>query len=427
MSNDYWGRPNDPERTPSGDEGSEPTENAAGEQPDARQADQPGPSFDSPGQPDPGQDQSGYVGYGQPPHEQGGAGEQPGSGSYGQTAGYGSSPTNESGYDPYGQTGSSGQQSGYGGYAQTPGYGSSPTNESGYDPYGQTGSSGQQPGYGGYGQTPGSGSSPANESRYDPYGQGAAGQQPGYGSYGQPDPNQSGYGTYGQGPSGQPGPGPDQGYGAYGQQGPDQQPTPPYGQPGYGQPGYGQGYGQDTTTGYAQQSGSQQDQFGYGQPTYSGQLYGPVSPGGAPYASWGKRALGGLIDYVAPGLVISVLVGILGGFASEDVQGIISSVLGLGWLIYNTVYLGGTTGQSWGRKVAGIRLVSEATGRPIGMGMAAVRYLAHIIDTIICFIGWLFPLWDAKRQTIADKITRTIVIDESTGMVGQPQQQQYGY
>ena len=50
-----------------------------------------------------------------------------------------------------------------------------------------------------------------------------------------------------------------------------------------------------------------------------------------------------------------------------------------GWFVYNMVYLGRTTGQSWGRKVAGVRLVSEATGRPIGMGMAFVRQLAHII------------------------------------------------
>lgn len=103
----------------------------------------------------------------------------------------------------------------------------------------------------------------------------------------------------------------------------------------------------------------------------------------------------------------------------------IGSLLGLAWLGYNTVYLGGTTGQSWGRKVANIRLLSEATGQPIGIGMALLRHLAHIIDSIICYVGWLFPLWDAKRQTIADKIISTVVVDES----GQQQlpQQPYGY
>jgi hypothetical protein len=32
------------------------------------------------------------------------------------------------------------------------------------------------------------------------------------------------------------------------------------------------------------------------------------------------------------------------------------------------------------------------------------------VDTIICYIGWLFPLWDAKRQTIADKIMSTVCV-----------------
>jgi uncharacterized RDD family membrane protein YckC len=44
--------------------------------------------------------------------------------------------------------------------------------------------------------------------------------------------------------------------------------------------------------------------------------------------------------------------------------------------------------------------------------MAFARDIAHIIDTIICFVGYLFPLWDAKKQTLADKIVKTLVIRE---------------
>ncbi|REO10986.1 RDD family protein, partial [Mycobacterium tuberculosis] len=29
---------------------------------------------------------------------------------------------------------------------------------------------------------------------------------------------------------------------------------------------------------------------------------------------------------------------------------------------------------------------------------------------IICFVGFLFPLWDAKRQTLADKIMTTVCV-----------------
>jgi uncharacterized RDD family membrane protein YckC len=85
-------------------------------------------------------------------------------------------------------------------------------------------------------------------------------------------------------------------------------------------------------------------------------------------------------------------------------------IASLGWTIYNRWYQAGTTGQSLGKKVLKLRLVSEETGQPIGMLMAFVRDICHIIDSVICFIGYLFPLWDAKRQTIADKIVKTVVI-----------------
>ena len=39
-----------------------------------------------------------------------------------------------------------------------------------------------------------------------------------------------------------------------------------------------------------------------------------------------------------------------------------------------------------------------------------MRQLAHIVDAIICYIGFLFPLWDDKRQTLADKIMTTVCV-----------------
>jgi uncharacterized RDD family membrane protein YckC len=42
--------------------------------------------------------------------------------------------------------------------------------------------------------------------------------------------------------------------------------------------------------------------------------------------------------------------------------------------------------------------------------MAFFRDLAHFVDAIICYAGFLFPLWDNKRQTLADKIVHTVVV-----------------
>jgi uncharacterized RDD family membrane protein YckC len=70
----------------------------------------------------------------------------------------------------------------------------------------------------------------------------------------------------------------------------------------------------------------------------------------------------------------------------------------------------GQVGSTPGMRMIGLRGVSKSTGQPIGAGMGVVRHFAHIIDGIICGIGWLFPLWDREKQTLADKIIGTVVV-----------------
>lgn len=179
---------------------------------------------------------------------------------------------------------------------------------------------------------------------------------------------------------------------------------PGYGQPQGGQPGYGMPPG-----------GSYGVQPGYGQPGYGQQGYG--QPGGygqggpaIPFASWGIRVGAYLID-MAPSIVLSII----GRAAGNTGVVAICGLLSLAWAVYNRWYLGGTTGQSIGKKATKIKLVSATTGQPIGMLMAFVRDIAHIVDAIICFVGYLFPLWDAKRQTLADKIVGTYVVMDQPG------------
>jgi uncharacterized RDD family membrane protein YckC len=131
--------------------------------------------------------------------------------------------------------------------------------------------------------------------------------------------------------------------------------------------------------------------------------YTPYAPT-ITYSNWGQRAVGYLID-VAPVIVVLIILSRISVALFA-----IGWLLSLGWSIYNRWYLGGTTGQSIGKKVMNIRLVSEETGQPIGMLMAFVRDICHILDSLICYVGWLFPLWDAKRQTLADKIVKTVVV-----------------
>jgi uncharacterized RDD family membrane protein YckC len=118
-----------------------------------------------------------------------------------------------------------------------------------------------------------------------------------------------------------------------------------------------------------------------------------------------------------------LLTGITGGltytsgstsFHINGVFGTLLSLVGFAYAAYNMWYLGGTTGVTFGRRIAGTKLISEQTLQPIGIGMAVVRHIAHFIDTLICgFGGFLFPLFTARKQTIADMLVKTIVVEEN--------------
>ena len=90
-------------------------------------------------------------------------------------------------------------------------------------------------------------------------------------------------------------------------------------------------------------------------------------------------------------------------------------VTSLAFWIWNTCIRQGRTGYTIGKGMLGIKLISEHTGQPVGGGMSFVRQLAHIVDSLPCDIGYLWPLWDSKRQTFADKVMKTVVIVQPQG------------
>ena len=136
----------------------------------------------------------------------------------------------------------------------------------------------------------------------------------------------------------------------------------------------------------------------YGMPAYGGM----PAPGadGRNLAPWGVRVVAALVDgaiLVAVALVLSVV--------SKG----LSNVGVLAGEVY-FAYLVGTKGQSPGKQVMKIRVVRDSDGTLLGFGTAVLRWLAHIADTFSCLVGYLWPLWDAKKQTFADKIVGSVVV-----------------
>jgi len=149
------------------------------------------------------------------------------------------------------------------------------------------------------------------------------------------------------------------------------------------------------------------------QPPFPGQQPPPPFQGPqSQYADWVTRVLGYLIDIapiIAVEIVFFIFEAIIGSAILSLLLNLILAVGAIGYSVWNRWILGGQ-GQTIGKRQMKIMLVSEQTGQPIGTLNAFLRDLCHIADSIICYIGWLFPLWDAKRQTLADKIMTTVVV-----------------
>lgn len=125
-----------------------------------------------------------------------------------------------------------------------------------------------------------------------------------------------------------------------------------------------------------------------------------------PLANWGPRALGFLVDVLII-LVADIIFIILAAIVHPLI--FLTYFVGLAGAIF-LAWQVGKYGQSPGMRLVGLRCISNQTGQVLGFGMGVVRALATIINSIICYIGWLFPLWDNQRQTVADKIMSTYVI-----------------
>jgi uncharacterized RDD family membrane protein YckC len=130
-------------------------------------------------------------------------------------------------------------------------------------------------------------------------------------------------------------------------------------------------------------------------------------------ANWPQRVGAYLIDLVIV-LPISIAMALVSaGGGNSRSTGLVEALLyliGFGVWIYNRWILAGRTGRSWGKQALGLKLLRMDNGQPIGGGMAFVRDIAHVLDVLPCYLGYLWPIWDGRRQTFADKAVSTVVI-----------------
>lgn len=155
------------------------------------------------------------------------------------------------------------------------------------------------------------------------------------------------------------------------------------------------------------------------------------SAGPAPtaYAAWWSRVLAYVIDALVMGVpygvgyAVAMATAVPGvdasGYPTPQPTGTGLAVLlagvAIAWglQIWNRYVRTARTGQSLGKQALGIRLVSQETGTAPAGWLCFGRDIAHVLDSIAFYLGYLWPLWDAQRQTFADKAARTVVVRDA--------------
>lgn len=120
-------------------------------------------------------------------------------------------------------------------------------------------------------------------------------------------------------------------------------------------------------------------------------------------ASFGKRFVAALIDGIILGVAQSILGAILGMTAGR----LFGIVIGVAYFAY---FEGGATGQTLGKKVMNIRVVSTSGGQ-LPMGQAVIRYFGRIVSSIPLLLGYFWMLWDKNGQTWHDKFASSYVVN----------------
>ncbi|MGW6279693.1 RDD family protein [Kribbella sp. NPDC055071] len=191
----------------------------------------------------------------------------------------------------------------------------------------------------------------------------------------------------------------------------DGQPQQPPGQPGH--PGYQPQFPPGQPGQYPPQGYNPYEQAAPGQGGYG---YGYAPPG--ELASWPIRVGAYVLDYliVAIPWFIGIIVALALDGDSDELGPRGGASMGVGFLltfllwVWSRVIQQGRTGQSFGKKLTGLRVVHAQTGQLIGVGATLGRELLAWLFNQFCILNVLWPLWDEKSQTWHDKIVNDVVI-----------------
>lgn len=121
------------------------------------------------------------------------------------------------------------------------------------------------------------------------------------------------------------------------------------------------------------------------------------------------RILAFLVDWLIVGVSIGILV-IVAGLLSDTLAGVLGGLAGIASFAY-FIYFEGTYGQTLGKRVLGIAVVTE-DGDDCDLKAAAIRTLLRIVDWLPSFylLGIVLILVTDDNQRLGDMLGNTVVV-----------------
>jgi uncharacterized RDD family membrane protein YckC len=136
------------------------------------------------------------------------------------------------------------------------------------------------------------------------------------------------------------------------------------------------------------------------------------------FIGFSRRTIAALIDFLFItfiGFLVSFLLGFLGLFVSmftaEESQ-YLQGIIALSFLLVSVLYylISWTrSGSTMGQMVVGARVVGT-DGAKLRWGKAILRYLGYLVSALVFALGFVWVIFDQKRQGWHDKIAKTYVI-----------------
>jgi uncharacterized RDD family membrane protein YckC len=128
-----------------------------------------------------------------------------------------------------------------------------------------------------------------------------------------------------------------------------------------------------------------------------------------PRAGFWRRFGSVLLDALVLAVVV-VPLAVIGALAHAGWIAILAVPIALAYEIY---FHGNASGQTYGKKWMGIRVVDFNTGGPIGYGRSTLRVIGRYISGLVCYIGYFWMLWDKEKQCWHDKMANDVVVPVS--------------